>query len=141
MEAVYRKTFHDTVIRLLDFIRDEVKENSPEIKKKIIAYKGMYRYITNSDMPLRYFHIYTEPHRNDIANRNDTFIKDLDLQKMVSETTKAASADDALEDTKFLRDAWTTGTLSDVAKDGIWKFMAVLMKVSDKYNHSCPLKN
>ena len=110
---------------MLDYIRDNV----PDLKKQMISYKGLYRYVSGSDEPLIMFNKYAKPHKTDIESKNDNFVKDLNIAEIVGETDD----DVALEEGMFLRDMWNSDKLTDEIKDNLWKFLIVLNKVSDKY--------
>ena len=125
VKSAYKTTFHNTIVRMLDYIRDNV----PDLKKQMISYKGLYRYVSGSDEPLIMFNKYAKPHKTDIESKNDNFVKDLNIAEIVGETDD----DVALEEGMFLRDMWNSDKLTDEIKDNLWKFLIVLNKVSDKY--------
>jgi hypothetical protein len=119
MDKACKTAFHDTVIRLLDYLRDNV----PALKAKVISYKGLYRMVMMSDQPLRYFHEWVLPHSDHVANENNGFIAEMDI--------KAITGCDVGDDGHLLKSVWS-GLDAKIQQD-IWKYVKVLFDISVKY--------
>jgi len=101
-------------------------ENDNDLKLAVTGIQTLKK--ANSNKNIEMFTMYVYKYRDKIMNKNEDLLLDTNFINENSQTNSDSSAFDIMSK---LKDKWKT--LESGEKDNIWKYLQVLIKLTDKH--------